>query len=359
MRAETESLMNPRTPTFVIAEMAWSHNGSVDNALALVRGAKAGGADAIGIHLTSLPDYMVRAYQGSAGQAISDKGAAPTTAIYDYLDRIDLKEADWPIVIASARAAGLELVTMCNDEPSADLAERLGGVDHHVIAAACFTEYSLVRRLARTGKPLILRIGGATIAEIEEVLRIAREEGAKRITLLHGIQLYPTPLEQLNLSALPSLAKRFGCPVGLADHIDGSLPEAMTLPALAIPYGATIIEKHITVHRDLRLEDYEAALGIEEFARFVAHLRLAETALGAGDIGADSEADLRYRNVSRKRVVARRTIAAGSIISNDDLAFKRSDHGLEVGRAHSLIGMRAAHTLRPDDGIDMADCELP
>jgi sialic acid synthase SpsE len=359
MDAETERLMNPQNPTFIIAEMAWSHNGSVNNAVAMVQGAKAAGANAIGIHLTSLPDYMVRAYQGSAGQAVSDKGAASTTAIYDYLSRIDLKEADWTIVIASARAAGLELVTMCNDEPSVDLAERLAGVDHHVIAAACFTEYTLVRRLARTGKPLILRVGGATIAEIEEVLRIAREEGAKRITLLHGIQLYPTPLEQLNLAALPALADRFGCPVGLADHIDGSLPEAMTLPALAVPYGAKIIEKHITVHRDLRLEDYEAALGIEQFAQFVAYLRLAETALGTGDIDVDSEADRRYRNVSRKRVVARRTIAAGSIISNEDLAFKRSDHGIEIGHAQSLIGMRAAHTLRADDGIELADCERP
>ena len=357
MHGETESLMNPRSPTFIIAEMAWSHNGSVDNALAMVEGAKAAGADAIGIHLTSLPDYMVRAYQGSAGQAVSDKGAPSTTAIYDYLSRIDLKEADWTVVIASARAAGLELVTMCNDEPSVELAERLAGVDHHVIAAACFTEYTLVRRLARTSKPLILRIGGATIAEIDEVLRIAREEGAKRITLLHGIQLYPTPVHQLNLSALPSLAKRFACPVGLADHIDGGLPAAITLPALAIPYGATVIEKHITVHRDLRLEDYEAALGIEEFARFVAHLRLAETALGTGDVDSDSEADRRYRNVSRKRVVARRTIAAGSIISNDDLAFKRSDRGIEVGRAESLVGMRATHTLHADDGIELADCE--
>ncbi|MGI8401535.1 MAG: N-acetylneuraminate synthase family protein [Gemmatimonadaceae bacterium] len=351
--------MHTRTPTFIIAEMAWSHNGSVDHALAMVQGAKAAGANAIGIHLTSLPDYMVRAYQGSAGKAVSDKGTAPGTAIYDYLSRIDLKEADWTIVIAAARQAGLELVTMCNDEPSIDLAERLAGVDHYVIAAACFTEYTLVRRLARKGKPLILRIGGATVAEIDEVLRIAREEGAHRITLLHGIQLYPTPIELLNLSALPALSERFACPVGLADHIDGSLPEAITLPALAIPYGPTMVEKHITVHRDLLLEDYEAALGIEEFGRFVAHLRLAEAAVGTGEIGAESEADQRYRNVSRKRVVARRTISAGAIISNDDLAFKRSDSGIEVGRAESLLGMRAARTLRADDGIELADCERP
>lgn len=359
MHLQTESLMNRRKPAFIIAEMAWSHTGSVDNALAMVRGAKAAGANAIGIHLTSLPDYMVRGYQASAGRAVSDTGAPSTTAIYDYLERIALNEADWKIVIASARAAGLELVTMCNDEPSVDLAERLGGVDHHVIAAACFTEYSLIRKLAKTGRPLILRIGGATIPEIEEVVRIVREEGATSITLLHGIQLYPTPLEQINLSAIPSLAKRFGCPVGLADHIDGSLPEAITLPALALPYGATIIEKHITVHRDMQLEDYEAALGIEQFAQFVAYLRLAETALGTGDIRGDSDADKRYRNVSRKRVVARRPIAAGSIISNEDLAFKRSDYGLEAGRAQSLVGMRATRALRPDDGIELADCKAP
>ena len=350
--------MTPRRPAFVIAEMAWSHNGSVDHALAMVKGAKAAGADAIGIHFTSLPDYMVRTYQASDGKAISDKGAPPTTAIYDYLAQINLREADWKLVIAAARAEGLALVAMCNDEPSVNLAERLGGVDHHVIAAACFTEYSLVRTLARTQRPLILRIGGATLDEIGEVVRIAQAEGAKNVTLLHGIQLYPTPIDQLNLSALPALAARFNCPVGLADHIDGGLPEAITLPALALAYGATMIEKHITVDRDMKLEDYEAALGIHQFAKFVAYIRLAETALGSSHADADSEATERYRRVSRKRVVARRPIAAGAIISSDDLAFKRSDSGLEVGRAESLIGLRAARSLRPDEGIDIGDCQL-
>ena len=349
--------MKDRNPIFIIAEMAWSHNGSLDHALAMVRGAKRAGADAFGIHLTSLPDYMVRNYRGTAGRSVSDKGSAPTSAIYDYLERISLDGSQLKQVVSAARDVGLELVTMCNDEPSVDLAESLGAVDYHVIAAACFTEHRVIRKVARTGRPLILRIGGATVSEIETVVRIAREAGAQSITLLHGIQLYPTPLEQLNLATIPRLAAAFGCPVGLADHIDGALSEAITVPALAIPYGATMIEKHITVDRALKLEDYEAALGIEEFADFVRYIRAAETALGTGEPGADSPEDQQYRNVSRKRVVARRTIAAGDVISGDDVAFKRSDSGLPVERAEVLLGRRATRTISADDGIELDDCE--
>lgn len=351
--------MTVRNPIQIVAEMAWSHNGSVEHAVAMVRGAKTAGADAIGIHFTSLADYLVRTYRGLAGATISDKVSAPTTSIYDYLEQINLTPSQWRAVVAVAREVGLEIVNMPNDGPSVDLAEELDAADHYVVAAACFTEYAMVRRLAASGRPLILRIGGATLAEIEKVVTIAREEGATKITLLHGIQLYPTPIAQLNLSALPRLASAFGCAIGLADHIDGALPEAITLPALAIPYGVTIIEKHITVDRKMKLEDYEAALGITDFAEFVRYLRTAEAALGDGEPGAETDGDRLYRSVARKKVVARRLIPAGAIISMEDIAFKRSDEGLEVEYSPIVIGRRATRALSADEGISLDDCEAP
>lgn len=351
--------MTPRDPIFIVAEMAWSHNGSVEHAVAMVRGAQAAGADAIGIHFTSLPDYLVRTYRGRAGATISDTGSAPADSIYDYLTRINLGPEQWRDVVAVAREVGLQIVNMPNDAPSVDLAEALAAADYYVIAAACFTEYSLVRRLAATGLPLILRIGGATLAEIETVITIAREEGAKDITLLHGIQLYPTPIAQLNLSALASLASAFGCAIGLADHVDGSLPEAITLPALAIPYGVTMIEKHITVDRDLKLEDYEAALGINEFPVFVRYVRTAEAALGDGEPGAETDGDRLYRSVARKKIVARHPIAAGAAISMEDIAYKRSDAGLEIEYSPVIIGRRATRAIAADEGITLDDCAAP
>lgn len=351
--------MTVREPILIVAEMAWSHNGSVEHAVAMVRGARNAGADAIGIHFTSLPDYLVRTYRGRPGATISDTGVAPSSSIYDYLEQINLSPSQWREVVAVAREVGLQIVNMPNDGPSVDLAEHLDAADYYVIAAACFTEYSFIRRLAVSGRPLILRIGGATLKEIETVVTIARGEGARDITLLHGIQLYPTPVSQLNLAALATLAAAFGCAIGLADHIDGALPEAITLPALAIPYGVKIIEKHITVDRDMKLEDFEAALGIKEFPAFVRYVRTAESTLGDGEPGAETDGDRLYRSVARKKIVARHPIPPGAIISTADIAFKRSDDGLEIEYSAVIVGRRAVRQLAADEGINLEDCSAP
>jgi len=171
---------------------------------------------------------------------------------------------------------------------------------------------------------------------------------------LHGIQLYPTDTGLLNLSALAVLKTAFNAPVGLADHIDGGLQEAQMLPLLAIPYGISVIEKHITLDRALKHEDYEAALGIAEFARFTELVRLAEGVIGSGTISALTPAELKYRRVSRKRAVARRSLAKGTVIATNDITFKRSDHGLDASEATLLIGRTLKCDVSLDDGLDLS-----
>ena len=336
---------------YIIAEMAWSHSGSLETALKLIRGAKQSGADAIGIHLTSLPDYMVPEYRSLAGTTLSDRDVSSPPTIYKYLEKISLGESDWLSVVREARAVGIELVTMCNDEPSFEFAERIGAADRYVIAAACFTELEFVKRVARTFKPVLLRIGGATLSEIDDVVTAIRNEGNSDITLLLGVQTYPTDIAQTFIASLPKFRSAFGCAVGLADHIDGSLPEAITLPALALAFGATAIEKHITTAREDKLEDFEAALGIEDFAKFVAYLRTAELALGNGEIPTDSEAATRYRMVVRKRVVAARDLAPGTVLAHADVAFKRADSGLPVEHLDRIVGKRLNGAVSQNEGL--------
>lgn len=333
----------------IIAEMAWSHNGSPDVAVHLVEGAKTGGADAIGLHLTSLPDYMVRHYRCTDGVTTSDR---TVSEIYTYLDKINLTPEGWARVFTKAREVGIKTCVMCNDRPSLDLAER-HAADMYALAAACFTEYDFIDAISRTGKPVFLRVGGASLDEIERAVSILRDGGSDGITLLHGIQLYPTGIDQLNISAIRSYRERFGVDVGLADHIAGELDEAGTLPLLAVAYGATAIEKHITVDRELKHEDFEAAIGIKEFRRFVTLIRSAECAIGSGEIGRLSEGDMRYRRVSRKRIVAAKDIAQGATISRDLVTFKRSDTGADPKFIDVIVGQKAGRDYFQDEGIDI------
>ncbi len=330
--------------TYVIAEMAWGHNGSVDVAIQLTRGAKEAGADAISIHVTSLSDYMVPHYRCVDGVTTSDRRVGE---IYQYLERLNLSQDDWVRVFAEARRVGIDLVVMCNDGPSLEFAKR-HNPDAYALAAACFTEYDFIRAIGRERKPVVLRVGGSTLAEIDRALAILREEGAADVVLLHGIQL--------NIRAITTLQTTFRCKVGLADHIDGGLESALVLPLLALPLGASAIEKHITVDRALKHEDFEAALGIAEFIRFVRNIREAERALGDGRFGDLTEADLRYRRVSRKKTVARQPIPAGTRIAADMIAFKRADSGVDPSEAESLVGRSAVRDIEMNEGLSPSVC---
>ena len=335
-------------PVFIIAEMAWSHDGSVENAKKIIRGAADAGADAISLHITSLKDYMVTDYGCSVGQTVS--AGKEKEKIYDYLDRINLKASDWEELFPYARKSGLAVCAMPNDIKSLRLCEKLHP-DMYVIASSCFVEDNLVTEVAKQRRPVILRIGGATLGEIENTVNSIRRQGTEDIILLHGIQLYPTKTEDTQLRLLPSLKAIFGLPVGLADHIDAESKLALVIPLIAIPMGATVIEKHITHDRNLKGEDIEAALNPDEFKNFVEYIREAEKALGTPYFGAFSQGVLKYRAVSRKRLVASRRIKKGEKLVEDNIAFKRADEGIYPDESKTIIGRKVTKDVAEDEPI--------
>lgn len=333
-------------PAFIIAEVAWAHDGDPAKAQRIVEGAAAAGADAISIHVTSLPDYMIASY-GNAGTVSAGK---PASAIYDYLEGINLKPEVIRSLSDAAKKAGLALCLMPNDVPSLALAREIGP-DALVLSPACFVEEDFVDALASAGLPVILRIGGATLGEIESTVTRLRAGGATDLLLLHGFQTYPTHLEETNLRAIRGLSLLFDCQVGLADHIDGGDPLALTIPALAIAAGATALEKHITWDRDEKGEDFESALDPKQFGEFVKYTRLAETALGQPGMPPFSAAILKYRQIVRKRVVAARDLQAGTKLAAADLVCRRSDAGAEPADRARLAGRTLRQSVKAGDPI--------
>jgi sialic acid synthase SpsE len=204
---------------------------------------------------------------------------------------------------------------------------------------------------------VILRIGGATLGEIERAVNLLRDSGADGLLLLHGFQTYPTRLEETNLRVLPVLGRMFDCPVGLADHLDGSEDLAVVVPPLALALGASALEKHITWDREERGEDFESALDPSRFETFVRYVRSAEAALGAETMPPFSADALKYRQVSRKRVVAAVDIPAGTVLEARHLVSKRSDDGAPADQRASLIGRRTRRALRKDAPVIPTELE--
>jgi sialic acid synthase SpsE len=336
----------------IVAEMAWAHDGSLDKAIRIMQAAKDAGADAIGIHVTDLGTYMVPHYGSGEGRVSAGK---EHMKVFNYLQDINLSNDDWVKFAAEARTAGIDLCVMPNDHSSLAFCEKAIKPEFYVLTAAAFVETDFIVAVAETGRQAIFRIGGATLGEIEAALNIYRAKGGGKVTLLHGFQNYPTKLEDTNICQMRLLHELFGVEVGLADHIDGGNPTAKAVPVLALAFGATCIEKHITWNRAEKGEDFEAALDPQDFKEFVSYVRAGEIALGERTWGPLSPAAERYRGVSRKRMVAARTIKAGTVLSREDIIFKRADVGISPSLLDSVIGRTAKCDLAENDGLTLGD----
>lgn len=334
-------------PTFVIAEMAYSHDGSIDKAKKIIKAAADAKADAICFHITSMEDYMVPQYRSGKGRVSAGKETEP---IYEYLNSINLNEDAWRTLFPHAKKLGLLICTMCNDLPSVALAYELG-TDANVISPASFAEEDLVKEVARKGNPVFLRIGGALLGEVERAISWIREGGNEDIVLIHGFQSYPTKLADMHLRFIQTLKQMFSLPVGFADHTDGGSKLALIVPLVALPFGANVIEKHLTHDRSLRGEDFESALNPDDFKKFVQNLREIEKAFGWSWVRPLSKAERDYRQVARKRIVAAQYIKAGEKITKGRIAFKRSDEGLFPDEITFLIGRVASKNIRKNEPI--------
>lgn len=334
---------------YVVAEMAWSHDGKKELAQEIARAAGEAGADCLSIHITNVPAYMVPHYGSGEGRVSAGKDA---DKIFRYLCDVNIRDEWWPDIATTARESGLAVAVMPNDTPSLELARTLNP-DLYVLSAACFVEEGFVRAVIRERKPLLLRVGGATLGEMEQVIGLLHEEGAHDYVMLWGQQNYPTKVEDTDLLKLVTLKNTFNALVGLADHVDAEDPLATQIPLMSLPLGACVIEKHLTHDRAKKGEDFESALNPDEFAAFVKRLRQAEKALGTAAFSGLSESQRKYRSVARKRVVARRSISRGEALTGDALTCKRSDQGEFPDQLPLLVGRTAARDLAENEGVTL------
>ena len=333
-------------PAYVIAEMAWAHDGSRAHALEIVRGAAAAGADAVNVHVTSMPDYMVPDYGTGHGRVSAGHETRP---VFDYLTSIALSPADWEALFLETRRLGLALSAMCNDGASLAFAARFEP-EILLVHASALTDLGFVRSVARCGRPVFLGIGGSRLGEVERAVDAVRAEGNDQLVLQYGFQSYPTRPEDVHLRFIATLKALFGTPIAFADHTDGADPLAVWLPIVAVAMGASVIEKHVTHDRSLRGEDFEAALDLPDLARMVGALRASEQAFGSGAWRPLSPAELSYREVVRKRAVASARIEAGEPVGPDRVTFMRADAGLSPEDFERVAGRRASvriERLRP------------
>jgi N,N'-diacetyllegionaminate synthase len=263
-------------------------------------------------------------------------------------EAIELPEQAWRRILREAGRSGLTLFVEAFDPPSLALALE-EGADALKIHTTDMENPDFIRAVGAAGRPALLATGGVPPSALLEALDLV---GACPVGLLHGLQSFPTPIEEIRFRDLAALKERYQVPVGFLDHTDGASAFALVAPALAAVLGADLVEKHFTLDRSEKGFDYESSLGPEDFYRMVDLLRQAERSWGDGAAG-DSEAAERYHRTMGRAIVAAGLIPRGSVVTAGMLAFKRVDPrsgpALPPRAQDRIIGRRTARPVQADE----------
>lgn len=352
---------------YIIAEAGVNHNGQRDLAFALVDAAAEAGADAVKFQTF---DAAKLASKSAPKAAYQKQSTDATESQLSMLKKLELPRVWHTELQAYASQKGITFLSTAFDADSLAFLVELG-MPLFKIPSGELTNGPLLWQFARTGKPLVLSTGMATLAEVEQGLAIithalnaeaepvsidevwrawshsdwrARLQG--HVTVLHCTSQYPTPLGEVNLRAMDTLAQAFGLTVGYSDHTEGIL-----IPVAAVARGARVIEKHFTLDRHLPGPDHQASLEPAELKQMVGDIRALQIALG-DSMKAPQPSEWDTRQAARQQVVAARAIISGTQLTRDDLATARCGRGMQAITLWSLIGQTVARDYAPGEVID-------
>ncbi len=323
-------------PVYIVAELSANHRQNFEEALRLVEAAKAAGADAVKLQ-TYTPDTITidcdsdwfRHGKGSLWEG---------QTLYDLYKDAHMPWEWQPKLKRLADDLGMTLFSSPFDHTAVDFLEEMD-VPAYKIASFEIVDLPLIRRVARTGKPMIISTGMATLSEIDEAVSAAREAGATEILLLKCTSSYPADPEEINLRTIPHLAQTYGIPCGLSDHTFGT-----AVPLAATALGACMIEKHLTLSRDDHSLDSPFSLEPQEFRRMVNEMRTVEKALGGVSYGiSEREAESR---VFRRSLFVVEDVRAGDILTKENMRSIRPGHGLAPKYHDMLLGRRVNRDVR-------------
>jgi N,N'-diacetyllegionaminate synthase len=321
-----------------IAEIGLNHNGSIKNALDMIREAHRAGADAVKFQ-TFLPEHMNSVYTSSLIKYGIEKDASLNER--EFFSRFVLSAKEYDQINTLSLQLKIEFFSSPFDIKSVDFLEQLG-VRLYKIASSEVTNHILLKRIAETKKPVIISTGISNEKEISMALDLLKKYGTSDIVLMHCVSLYPLQPESANLKRILSLSEAFRCTMGFSDHTKDSKTSE-----LAAALGATFFEKHFTLNDQLDCPDKALSLTPDEFQKYIGSVKLVNKILGNGEINYSSS-EKEVARLARKSLFAKKAIRKDTVISQDDVIAKRPGIGLPVYKLNEIIGKKT-NTEIPED----------
>jgi pseudaminic acid synthase len=321
---------------YIVAELSANHNQKYDQAVKLIQAAREAGVDAVKLQ-TYTPDTMT--IQSDRPEfKISGGTLWDGRTLYELYGEASTPWEWQPKLKKVANDLGLTLFSTPFDKTAVDFLETMG-VPAYKIASLEIVDIPLIEYIASKGKPLIISTGAATLDEIDEAVQTARKAGALQIALLKCTSAYPALPEEMNLKAIPHLAKSLGVPVGLSDHtLD------IAVPVAAVALGACIVEKHFTLSRSVPSPDSAFSLEPQQFKAMVEAIRTAEEALGEVRYEA-TEQEAKSR-VFRRSLFVVKNMKEGQVFTEENVRSIRPGYGLAPKHLKEVLGRRAAQDIR-------------
>jgi N,N'-diacetyllegionaminate synthase len=334
-----------RNTVFIIAEAGVNHNGSIELAKKMITAASETGADAVKFQTFTSNNIISRFAPKAEYQKKTTERNESQLAM---VKRLELSsDAHWKLM-DHCHENEIMFLSAPFDMESIDLLSKLG-LEVFKIPSGEMTNLPYLRKIGGLKKSILLSTGMADLGEIEDALDILVTAGTPKdnITILHCNTEYPTPIEDVNLRAMLTIQHVFNVQVGYSDHTLG-----IEIPIAAVALGATVIEKHFTLDRNMPGPDHKASLEPYEFKTMISAIRHIERALGDG-IKRVSPSEQKNRPIARKSIVAKRSIKKGEYLTDKNITTKRPGTGISPMEWDNIVGLKAMRNFEVDEIIEI------
>lgn len=332
--------------TIIIAEAGVNHNGDIAKAKALIdKGAEAG-VDYVKFQTFKAGNLVTKQAKRAAYQ---DQNTQNNDSQYEMLKKLELSQDVHKELIDYCSKKGVQFLSTGFDFESLEFLAGLG-ITIAKIPSGEITNLPYLRKVATLFPDVILSTGMATISEIKDAVKVLTDNGVSknRITVLHCNTEYPTPMEDVNLKAMLHIQRELEVPIGYSDHTLG-----IEVPIAAVALGATVIEKHFTLDKNLPGPDHKASLEPHELKAMVTAIRNIEKAIGGSGIKEISASEAKNKPIVRKSIVAAKKILKGEPFTIENLTVKRPATGISPMQWDNLIGKTAKKNFQEDDLIEL------
>jgi len=329
----------------IIAEVGVNHNGSLEIAQRLIKIAAMAGADYVKFQ-TFKAERVVTASAKKADY--QNKNTSSNESQLEMIKSLELSADDHLDLIQCCKDNGIKFLSTGFDLASLDYLNQLG-LDFFKIPSGEITNLPLLRKVASFNKPIVMSTGMCTMSEVREATKALYAQGVSRddLTILHCNTEYPTPYVDVNLKAMVAMGTELDVNFGYSDHTMG-----IEVSLAAVAMGAMVIEKHITLDRNMKGPDQKASIEPDELVNLISGIRKIEQSLSGSGEKKPSNSERKNIAVARKSIVANITIEKGQRFSESNLTTKRPGHGISPMYWDEIIGKKADRTYNPDDLID-------